>query len=254
MVYLVLLDDPFTPGNVSLYLKNYLCLFRLSGPSITLGTNDDYDSSREEEYSSTDALSSSNRDTLLQQSGYGPFFVSNIPILFSFLMLAGLIWASSAVKNSAWVPYPWRQKFPTLMRSEPDDELFMCNLTLRLWLTFFLEIAICTFLSLQASELSSTGAVFEWLISLAFLLVIIAFLAFLAVLLAKSDVLTIPGYYQKLTLWSLLCWGTRPIDPVFDYKAQLKKYREEEVARRREILLKIKNRKAEYKQPVFKVD
>lgn len=94
----------------------------------------------------------------------------------------------------------------------------------------------------------------EWLISLAFLFGLIAFLALLVYLPLKTDVLTIPSYYKKLTPESFLCWGTRPIDPEFDYKAQLTKYKDCEVERRREILLKIKNKKAEYKQPVFKAD
>ena len=49
------------------------------------------------------------------------------------------------------------------------DELYMCGLSQRLYLTFFLELAICTFLSLQVTDLSSSGTVVEWLISLTFL-------------------------------------------------------------------------------------
>lgn len=106
IVYLILLDDPYTPGNVSLYLKQYLNVLRMSSPDITIATVDGYDESRNSNGSDESrVIESGGRDTLLQQSGYVPFFFSNSPILFSFLALGCFVWVLAALKNSPWVPY-----------------------------------------------------------------------------------------------------------------------------------------------------
>jgi len=218
MTYLTLLKDPLTPANVSLFLDKYLSLVRFNSPDMTVLIDDAYDASRRSESEDFNLYSENN--TLLKQLGYGPFFFDNMPILLALFGFSCLIWAFATLKNNQKVPHVWRRKYPTLLRRSGQDEIFMGNLTLRFYHTFFLEMTICCFLSLKSNELSSSGAIVQWILSLLFLLATLTLIGYLGLLLWRGGPY-IPGYYQKLTLWSLMCWGTRPINPKFDQKTWL---------------------------------
>lgn len=67
-------------------------------------------------------------------------------------------------------------------------------------------------------------AIFEWLLALAFMVAMAAFVAFLCYKLYRGGPY-MPGYYGKLTMASLFCWQARPINTKFDHKGWLEQYK-----------------------------
>ena len=101
-------------------------------------------------------------------------------------------------------------------------------------MTAFLELSVCSLISLSASNFSSSNALIQWLGALCFLLASGSIVAFLLAKFCRGGPY-LKKYYKPLTLHSLCCWSLRPLNPSYDYTAWLKKCRARRFSENREL-------------------
>ena len=217
------------PPSVVIFLKSYLNLVRLKIPGTDVDLNDVFDQSRRSQMTK-DADIYSHENTLLQLFGYRDFFFNNAPLLLGMFGFFLVLYAVAAVKDR--LPLAWRKKLPLMLR--PNHEMFLSNFLLRFFFMAFLEITICVLISLQRTNLSSPNAILQWIVSLCFLAGIVALFTLLAFKFVRNGPY-LQKYYNPLTLDSLCCWSSRPMNPSYDYSRWFKKYQKHRINRNRDL-------------------